>query len=44
MVAPAELKANDFKDQCPPELEYFRHVDQLIVKQVKELVESKYFR
>ena len=41
LTAPSELKESEFRDPCPPELEYFRHVDQLVVRQVKELIESK---
>ena len=26
---------------CPPELEYFRHIDQLVVKQIIELFEGE---
>ena len=41
LTTPAELRASEFKDPCPAELEYFKHIDQLVIKQVKEVCESK---
>ena len=36
----ADLRVDQLAGAYPPSLEYFRHVDQLIIRQVKELVES----
>ena len=40
LQTPSELRDGSMSD-CPPELEYFKHVDQLIIKQQLELFESK---
>ena len=39
LTTPPQLRAG--KDACPPQLEYLKHVDQLIVRQVRERIESK---
>ena len=40
LVAPSGLRVGGVKQDFPAELEYLQHVDQLVIKQVKEIVES----